>query len=101
MKHAAAIPIAVAFALLTAIPPAYADNDKSDKGKSQGNPSEDQKMKYKSMDTNNDGRISRAEWRGNDQSFSNHDRNHDGYISGTELGQTEGPVVVSPVPGPG
>jgi Ca2+-binding EF-hand superfamily protein len=102
MKHPAAIRIAVAFALLTGIPPAFADNDKSDKGKAQGKPaeSEDQQMKFKGMDTNHDGRISRAEWRGNDQSFSNHDLNHDGYISGAELGKSEGPVDGSPVPAP-
>ena len=37
------------------------------------------------MDTDNDGVITRAEWRGNDQSFREHDLNHDGVLSGEEV----------------
>jgi len=39
-------------------------------------------MRFRDMDTDNDGVITRAEWRGNDQSFREHDRNHDGGLWG-------------------
>jgi hypothetical protein len=37
------------------------------------------------MDSNGDGRITRREWRGNDNSFRNHDCNRDGVLSGNEV----------------
>jgi hypothetical protein len=37
------------------------------------------------MDTNGDGVITRDEWRGNDRSFADHDRNGDGVLSGPEV----------------
>ena len=37
------------------------------------------------MDRNTDGIISRAEWRGNNQSFQNQDWNNDGVLSGDEV----------------
>jgi hypothetical protein len=43
-------------------------------------------MRFRRMDTNNDGRVSRNEWRGNAQSFRNFDRNNDGVLSGAEVG---------------
>ena len=42
-------------------------------------------MRFAGMDTNNDGVITRAEWRGNDRSFRNHDWNGDGILSGDEV----------------
>jgi Ca2+-binding EF-hand superfamily protein len=41
--------------------------------------------KYRGLDRNNDGRISREEWRGSARSFSAHDLNGDGYLSGNEI----------------
>jgi Ca2+-binding EF-hand superfamily protein len=42
-------------------------------------------MRHQGMDRNNDGIITRAEWRGNDQSFRNQDWNGDGVLSGEEV----------------
>jgi EF hand len=42
-------------------------------------------MRFRGMDQNNDGVITRAEWRGNDQSFRNQDWNGDGVLSGEEM----------------
>ncbi len=42
-------------------------------------------MRFAAMDTNRDGVISRAEWRGNDRSFANNDWNGDGQLSGDEV----------------
>lgn len=42
-------------------------------------------MRFRAMDANNDGVITRAEWRGSDQSFRAHDWNDDGVLSGTEV----------------
>jgi Ca2+-binding EF-hand superfamily protein len=42
-------------------------------------------MRFRAMDTNNDGVITRAEWRGNARSFRNHDWNNDGILSGDEV----------------
>ena len=42
-------------------------------------------MKFRGMDANKDGAITRQEYRGNDQSFANHDWNADGVLSGEEV----------------
>lgn len=42
-------------------------------------------MRFEGMDRNKDGVITRAEWRGNDQSFRNQDWNGDGVLSGDEV----------------
>jgi hypothetical protein len=45
----------------------------------------EERTRFRGLDRNNDGRVSRAEWNGNDASFANHDWNHDGVLSGTEM----------------
>ncbi len=45
----------------------------------------DENMRFRGMDRNDDGRITRGEWSGNDQSFRNHDRNGDGILSRDEV----------------
>ena len=42
-------------------------------------------MRFQGLDTNRDGVISRAEWRGSDASFRNQDWNGDGILSGDEV----------------
>jgi Ca2+-binding EF-hand superfamily protein len=42
-------------------------------------------VRFQGMDVNNDGVITRREWRGNDRSFRNHDWNNDGVLSGDEV----------------
>ena len=41
--------------------------------------------RFRNMDRNNDGVISRAEWRGSRQSFDVHDWNNDGVLNGAEV----------------
>ncbi|HKY22909.1 MAG TPA: hypothetical protein VJM31_16970 [Vicinamibacterales bacterium] len=41
--------------------------------------------RFEGMDRNNDGTITRAEWRGNDRAFRNQDWNGDGVLSGDEV----------------
>jgi EF hand len=41
--------------------------------------------RFSGMDRNGDGVITRPEWRGNNQSFQQHDRNRDGVLSGREV----------------
>ena len=41
--------------------------------------------RFQNMDSDNDGVITRAEWRGNAQSFQSHDWNGDGVLSGDEV----------------
>jgi hypothetical protein len=43
------------------------------------------RMRFESMDQNRDGVITRAEWRGSDRSFRNHDWNGDGRLAGEEI----------------
>jgi hypothetical protein len=43
--------------------------------------------RFRGMDRNNDGVISRAEWRGSRQSFEVHDWNNDGVLSGAEVNE--------------
>src|SRR5262245_23415369 len=45
-----------------------------------------QSGRFRGLDRNNDGRITRDEWHGSANSFSVHDRNRDGVLSGTEVG---------------
>jgi hypothetical protein len=42
-------------------------------------------MRFYGLDTNRDGRITRDEWRGNQNSFNQHDWNGDGVLSGIEV----------------
>jgi Ca2+-binding EF-hand superfamily protein len=42
-------------------------------------------IRFQAMDRNNDRVITRAEWRGSDQSFKVHDWNEDGKLSGNEV----------------
>lgn len=42
-------------------------------------------MRFRDMDANNDGVITRSEWRGSVESFREHDWNRDGVLSGDEL----------------
>ena len=42
-------------------------------------------MRFQGLDRNGDGRITRAEWNGSDQSFRVHDWNGDGVLSGDEV----------------
>jgi Ca2+-binding EF-hand superfamily protein len=44
-----------------------------------------EQMRFRAMDTDNDGVITRAEWTGDDESFRQHDLNHDGVLSGDEV----------------
>ena len=53
-------------------------------------------MRFRAMDRNRDGVVTRAEWQGSDQSFRQQDRNGDGILSGDEVrvGQGAGMVHV-------
>ena len=47
-------------------------------------------MRFRAMDRNGDGVITRAEWQGNDQAFRQQDRNGDGILSGDEVRVAQG-----------
>jgi hypothetical protein len=74
------------------------DKKNKDKDKQRGNQHDDRgwnddrddwdgdgSMRFQGMDTNGDGRVTRSEWRGNAQSFANHDWNRDGVLAGDEV----------------
>jgi Ca2+-binding EF-hand superfamily protein len=46
---------------------------------------EGKEMRFRGMDVDNDGVITRDEWRGNDESFRQQDTNRDGVLSGDEV----------------
>ncbi|HEV8253753.1 MAG TPA: hypothetical protein VGQ78_03290 [Vicinamibacteria bacterium] len=58
-------------------------------------------MRFRGMDTNDDGIVTRREWRGNDVSFAAHDWNGDGVLSGNEVRPGAQPPAVAVVPGAG
>jgi hypothetical protein len=47
------------------------------------------RMRFRGMDVNRDGVITRSEWRGNARSFETHDTNRDGVLSGLEVDITD------------
>jgi Ca2+-binding EF-hand superfamily protein len=49
-------------------------------------------MRFRAMDTDNDGVITRAEWRGSDQAFRQQDANGDGVLSGDEVRRAPGEI---------
>lgn len=49
-------------------------------------------MRFRAMDADNDGVITRAEWRGSDQSFRQQDADGDGVLSGNEVRRSAGQV---------
>ena len=67
------------------------DQSKKKPNRGQGNNGGNQggedltRMRFYGMDTNRDGRITRNEWRGNQNSFNQHDWNGDGVLSGIEV----------------
>jgi len=71
-------------ALMVALPlaaPAFAQDNSS----RPQNQSSSDAMRFRGMDRNRDGVITRREWRGSDQSFRVHDWNGDGVLSGDEV----------------
>lgn len=96
-------PVLLAFALSTVALPAFAQgksqgkgNDKSqaklakeqekaDKNRIDREGSDRDDMRFRGLDRNHDGRITRDEWRGDDRSFANQDWNGDGVLSGDEV----------------
>jgi Ca2+-binding EF-hand superfamily protein len=51
----------------------------------QGQVSQISSMRFRRLDANNDGKITRDEWRGNQRAFQNYDWNNDGVLSGEEV----------------
>jgi len=49
--------------------------------------------RFRGLDRNRDGVVTRAEWRGNDQSFRQQDRNRDGVLSGDEVRDDDEGIV--------
>ena len=50
-------------------------------------------MRFRAMDRNRDGVVTRAEWQGSDQAFRQQDRNGDGILSGDEVRVAQGAGV--------
>lgn len=87
--------VLLAFTFCTTPQPSFA----KDKGKADGDkpeakdekvqkkpePKPDKTMRFRGLDRNNDGIITRNEWRGDHSSFLNHDWNGDGVLSGGEV----------------
>ncbi|HET7711703.1 MAG TPA: hypothetical protein VFL80_07210 [Thermoanaerobaculia bacterium] len=72
---------AVAAALILATAPAAMAHGKEKVKKHRGG----DKMRHELRDTNNDGVVSRSEWRGDSASFDRLDSNRDGVLSGAEV----------------
>lgn len=66
---------------LVAIPPV----DAAEQPRQRQRPTQQEQMRFKAMDRDGDGVITRSEWRGNLQSFRQHDKNNDGVLSGDEV----------------
>ncbi len=62
----------------------------------QSNSKEDRQMRFRGMDVDNDGVITRDEWRGSAESFKQHDTNNDGVLSGDEVWVPAGRLPETP-----
>jgi Ca2+-binding EF-hand superfamily protein len=95
--------IAMASVLVVLAPPAFAGQNGRARGRAakapQDQSSSDAQMqsRFRAMDTDGDGVITRAEWRGTDQAFRQQDTNGDGVLSGAEVRA----VTQTPVPAAG
>src|SRR5215212_4127440 len=54
------------------------------------------RMRFRAMDTDSDGVVTRAEWRGSDQAFREQDANADGVLSGDEVRVRAGETPAAP-----
>jgi len=54
-----------------------------------------EQMRFRTMDRNRDGVVTRAEWQGSDQAFRQQDRNGDGILSGDEVRVAQGTDMVN------
>jgi hypothetical protein len=92
-RHSLLIVPALALAMAA---PAMARDDEKEKNQNRmrreqiygdrgGYYGDSQNMRFRGMDRNRDGIITRREWRGNDRSFRNQDLNRDGVLSGREV----------------
>lgn len=43
------------------------------------------RARFEEMDTNNDGKVSKSEWKGRPRAFDRLDADHDGYVTRDEL----------------
>jgi hypothetical protein len=75
---------AILAGLLTLGGTAFAQSERSGRAR-------DGEIRFRSMDTDNDGVVTRAEWRGSDESFRQNDTNRDGVLSGAEVAPAAGP----------
>ena len=71
--------LAIVSAALSAVP-AAADESQQNRRMQQA-----ETMRFRAMDRNGDGRVTRQEWRGSVESFRVHDWNNDGVLSGDEV----------------
>jgi Ca2+-binding EF-hand superfamily protein len=79
--------VAVALCAVGAAPPAAEARAASEPAQATGQTRSQsaQEMRFRGMDGDNDGVITRAEWRGSDQAFREQDDNSDGVLSGDEV----------------
>ncbi len=80
--------VAVALCAVGAAPPAAearAASGEPAQATGQTRSQSAQEMRFRGMDGDNDGVITRAEWRGSDQAFREQDDNSDGVLSGDEV----------------
>jgi Ca2+-binding EF-hand superfamily protein len=79
-----ASPLATLLLLALPLAPLTAQAAVADSG-GQTRPTQSEAARFRAMDLDNDGRVTREEWRGSAQSFRVHDWNRDGMLSGDEL----------------
>ncbi|MEO6213087.1 MAG: hypothetical protein ABIP65_05610 [Vicinamibacterales bacterium] len=85
MRYLRRAVILAAAALLCAATSATSDAAQPPSGSRAQREAELEQARFRAMDLDADGVITRREWRGNAQSFARHDTNSDGVLSGSEI----------------
>ena len=95
MMKKTSIAAAVLLSCIVAAPLSAGQSNTNRRQDTPADRAERRAMRFRGMDVNRDGVITRREWRGSERAFERHDLNRDGILSGSEIWPAEVPEATS------